>query len=220
MFERNVQKLRDIQRIDDYLERLDDEIRRANRRALAYLDYRLRSLRPIDQVVDAAIVRVMDSDEDVHDTPFAPGDMVSPANLAEPRRQEAREKASQLRETIPTDEDIARAKLRALARNVRMVNAPKLVEFVSRQLSGRPAVTSEELQISSIADVRAYQTLLVLGAAMESGSPYLQQQASAMMRGFRVRRTGDKEVENEWITGIPFRIESARKPAAAKGGTT
>jgi len=220
MFERDVQKLRDLQRIDDYLERLDDEIRRANRRALAYLDYRLRSLRPIDEVVDVAIARILDSGTDVHDTPFPPGDLVSPVNLADPRRQETREKATQLRETIPTDEDLARAKLRALARNVRMVNVPKLVEFVSRQLLCRPAVASEDLQINSIADVRAYQTLLVLGAAMDSGSPDLQREAWAMMRGFRVRRTGDKEVENKWITGVPFRIEKAKRPAAAKGGTT
>lgn len=217
MFERDVQKLRDIQRIDDYLERLDDEIRRANRRALAYLDYRLRSLRPIDKVVDAAIVRVMDCHEDIHEGPFAPGDMVSPTNLAEPRRQEAREKAPQLRETTPTDEDIARAKLRALARNLRLVNAPKLAEFVARQLSDRQTLASEELQLGGVADVRAYQTLLVLGAAMESGSAYLRQQASTMMRGFRVRRTGDKEIENKWITGVPFQIESAKKPAATKG---
>ena len=101
-----------------------------------------------------------------------------------------------------------------------MVNAPKLVEFVSRQLSGRQIILSEELQLASIADVRAYQTLLVLGAAMESGSPYLRQQASTMMRGFQVRRTGDKEMENKWISGIPFRIESANKPAATKGRAT
>lgn len=217
MFERDVQKLRDIQRIDDYLERLDDEIRRANRRALAYLDYRLRSLRPIDKVVDAAIARVMDSGEDAHEGPFAPGDMISPANLAEPRRQEVREKAPQLRETTPTDEDIARAKLRALARNLRLVNAPKLTEFVSRQLSGKQTIASEDLQLGGVADVRAYQTLLVLGAAMESGSAYLRQQASTMMRGFKVRRTGDKEIENKWITGVPFQIEIAKKPAATKG---
>ena len=217
MFERDVQKLRDIQRIDDYLERLDDEIRRANRRALAYLDYRLRSLRPIDKVVDAAIARVMDCSEDAHEGPFAPGDMISPANLAEPRRQEVREKAPQLRETTPTDEDIARAKLRALARNLRLVNAPKLAEFVSRQLSGKQTIASEDLQLGGLADVRAYQTLLVLGAAMDSGSAYLRQQASTMMRGFKVRRTGDKEIENKWITGVPFRIESAKKPAATKG---
>jgi hypothetical protein len=57
----------------------------------------------------------------------------------------------------------------------------------------------------------------VLGAAMESGSAYLRQQASTMMQGFRVRRTGDKEIENKWITGVPFQIESAKKPAATKG---
>ncbi len=220
MFERDVQKLRDIQRIDEYLERLDDEIRRANRRALAYLDYRLRSLRPIDQAVDAAIVRVMDCGEDIHDTPFGPGDMINPDNLAEPRRQEAREKAPQLRETVPTDADIARSKLRALARNVRMVTPPKLVEFVSRQLSGRPAIASEDIKLETVADVRAYQTLLVLSAAMESGSYDLRKQAATMMRGFRVRRTGDKETDNKWITGVPFRIESAKKPAPTKGGAT
>lgn len=216
-FERELQKLRDLQRIDDYLERLDDEIRRANRRALAYLDYRLRSIHPIDQLVDAAIERVLDSNEEAYDGPFPPGDLISPANLAEPRRQEAREKAAQLRETVPTEEDITRAKLRALARNVRMVNAPKLVEFVSRQLTGRSEVASDELQINSIADVRAYQTLLVLGAAMDSGSPDLQRQALAWMRGFRVRQTGDKEVEGKWISGIPFRIEKTKRPAPIKG---
>jgi hypothetical protein len=68
--------------------------------------------------------------------------------------------------------------------------------------------------------VRAYQTLLVLGAAMDSGSPDLQREALAMMRGFRVRRTGDKEAENKWITGVPFRIERAKKPAATKGEAT
>lgn len=219
MFERDVQKLRDMKRIDEYLERLDDEIRRANRLALTYLDYQLRSLRPIDQVVDAAIVRVMDCGEDIHDTPFGPGEMISPDNLAEPRRNEARERASQLRETIPTDEDIARSKLRALARNVRMVTPPKLVEFVSRQLSGQPAIASEDIKLNSVADVRAYQTLLVLSAAMESGSYDLRKQAATMMRGFRVRRTGDKETDNKWITGVPFRIESVKKPAPAKGGT-
>lgn len=217
MFERDIQKLRDIQRIDDYLERLDDEIRRANRRALAYLDYRLRSLRPIDKVVDAAIIRVLDCGADTHEGPFAPGDMISSACLAEPRRQEVREKAPQLRESAPTDEEIARSKLRAIARNLRSVNAPKLAEFVSRQLSGKQAIASEDLQLGGVADVRAYQTLLVLGAAMESGSAYLRHQALTMMRGFKVRRTGDKEIENKWITGVPFQIESAKKPAATKG---
>ncbi len=46
LFEKDIHRLLELNRIDEYLDRLDDEIRRANRRALAYLDYRLRSLRP------------------------------------------------------------------------------------------------------------------------------------------------------------------------------
>lgn len=219
MFERDIQKLLDLQRIDGYLERLDDEIRWANRKALVYLDYRLRSMRPIDQTVDAAIARVIGSGKKFHDTPFAPGEMISPIRLAEPRRQEIRQAVTELRESVPTEEDIARARLKALARNVRMVSAPKLVEFVSRQLSGKPQIESEDLKLNSVADIRAYQTLLVLGALMESGSPELKNKAAVMMRGFRVRRTGDKEAQNKWVSGIPFRIESTKKKADITGGT-
>lgn len=219
MFGRDIQKLLDLQRIDDYLERLDNEIRWANRRALVYLDYRLRSLRPIDRIVDAAIARVIASGKELHDTLFAPGDMISPTRLAEPRRQEVRQTASELREAVPTEEDIALARLKAVARNVRMVNMPKLVEFVSRQLSGKQQIESEELKLNSVSDILAYQTLLVLGALMESGSPELQKKAAVMMRGFRVKRIGDKEVRNNWLSGIPFRIENTRKQTATKGGT-
>lgn len=217
MFERDIQKLLDLQRIDDYLERLDDEIRWANRRALVYLDYRLRSLRPIDQIVDAAIARVIASRKESHDTPFAPGDMISATRLAEPRRHEVRQVASELREDAPTEEDIARAKLKALARSVRMVTAPKLIEFVSYQLSGKQKIESEELKLNSVSDIRAYQTLLLLGALMESGSTELQKKATVMMRGFRIKRTGDDEVQHKWLSGIPFRIERTGKQTTPKG---
>lgn len=38
LFQCDIQRLIDLRRIDEYLDRLDDEIRRANRQALAYLD--------------------------------------------------------------------------------------------------------------------------------------------------------------------------------------
>ncbi|HMM24732.1 MAG TPA: hypothetical protein PKA36_07990, partial [Pseudoxanthomonas mexicana] len=39
-FARSLRRLRELDRIDEYLGRLDDDIRQANRRALAFLDYR------------------------------------------------------------------------------------------------------------------------------------------------------------------------------------
>src|SRR5690606_14776915 len=42
-FGRSLRRLHELERIDEYLARLDDDIRQANRRALAFLDYRLRA---------------------------------------------------------------------------------------------------------------------------------------------------------------------------------
>lgn len=216
MFERDVQKLLDMSKIDDYLERLDDEIRRANRKALAHLDYRLRSLRPLDGVIDAAITRITGTTAEEIDVPFADGELISPMRLAEPRRATPREAASSLREAKPTAEDLALLRLKALARDARMVTTPKLVAFVSRQLAGKEVVASEDLVIESIADIRAYQTLLMLGAAVESGSMRLQLAVRPWLRGFRIRRTDKVAAPGSWVSGAPFVIERTRQHTANK----
>lgn len=217
MFERDIQKLLDMSKIDDYLERLDDEIRRANRKALAHLDYRLRSLRPLDAVIDAAIARITETAAEELAVPLSGGKLISPTRLAEPRRSIPREVASSLREATPTVEDLALLKLKALARDARMVTTPKLVAFVSRQLAGKQAVASEDLVIESIADIRAYQTLLMLGAAMDSGSTRLQLAVRPWLRGFRIRRIGKEAASGPWVSGVPFIIESTRHHSANKG---
>jgi len=59
MFERDIQKVEDLRRIDEYLDRLDDEIRSANKLALADPDYRLRAARPLDEPIGHAINSVV-----------------------------------------------------------------------------------------------------------------------------------------------------------------
>jgi len=59
LFENDIHRLLELRRIDEYLDRLDDEIRRANRRALAVLDYQLRSPRPVELAVKHAIEAVV-----------------------------------------------------------------------------------------------------------------------------------------------------------------
>src|SRR5690606_41079482 len=47
--------LEDLNRVEEYLERLDDEVRSAIKRALIVLQYRLQSIRPIDDLLRNAI---------------------------------------------------------------------------------------------------------------------------------------------------------------------
>lgn len=216
LFERDINRLFELQRIDDYLDRLDDEIRRANKRALAYLDYRLRSLRPVDRMVSAAVDAVSVGAQPRLSDPFAPGDLIGPVRLAVPRRQSARPAPAALRSQVPSDLERARSQLMRRAREARAVTPPKLAEFVRRQLDGRGAIDSEEMTLSSISDVRAYQELMSISLMMGADSRQLQQSAIGRARGFRVRAVGASEQAHPLISGVPFTIE-VRSP---KGKTS
>lgn len=207
LFERDINRLFELQRIDEYLDRLDDEIRRANKRALAFLDYRLRSLRPVDQMIRWAVQAVVANGRVNSVDPFPPGEMISGERLAEPRRHFERALPSALRKQRPSDVELARSRIMLRARDARTVTPPKLAEFVRRQLNGKTAIDSEQLIMNDIADVRAYQTLSTIGTAMSAKSRHLQLSAESMTRGYRINLTGLSEVENDFVSGPPFTIE-------------
>ncbi len=213
LFEKDVHRLLELNRIGEYLDRLDDEIRRANRRALAYLDYRLRSLRPVDHLVKQAIATALAGNLPVVSDPFPPGDMISGDRLAEPRKAIDRAPPSSLRRQRPSDAQVARSHIMLRAREARSVTPPKLAEFVVGRLAGAAQVRSDKLELSTIADVRAYQTLAGLGLAMSSDSRRLQLAATAMAKGFRVTLVDDTEPEGTLIAGRPFTIERRKAPA-------
>jgi len=215
LFEKDIYRLLELNRIDEYLDRLDDEIRRANRRALAYLDYRLRSLRPVDQLVKQAIAAAIEGNLPLVSDPFPPGDMISGDRLAEPRKTLERAAPSNLRRQLPSEAQIARSRIMLRARDARSMTPPKLVEYVLGHLDGAASVSSDHLVLTSIADVRAYQTLAGLGLAMSSDSRRLQLSATAMAKGFRVTLADTNEPEGALIAGRSFTIER-RKVTAEK----
>ncbi|MGF6647350.1 Wadjet anti-phage system protein JetA family protein [Paraburkholderia sp. GAS82] len=210
MFERDIARLHELSMIDEYLDRLDDEIRRANKRALVFLDYRLRSSRPLDAAIATAINKIVERGETEHLTGFAPGRLVGPAVLAEPRQHVKRKQPDALRKRIPSAADIARAQLMAKARAARSVTVPELAEYVLRHLGNEDAVESAELTVESIKDARVLQTISAVALSMSSASRQLNTIASLTARGFRAEFSGDEEVTGEYMGGKPFLI-SIRK---------
>ncbi|MEO9163508.1 MAG: Wadjet anti-phage system protein JetA family protein [Casimicrobiaceae bacterium] len=218
LFEKDIARLLEIQRIDEYLERLDDEIRRANKRALAFLDYRLRSLRPIDHLLTQAIGVVLAA-ETKHGPdalphaplPFAPGDLIGPALLAEPRRPAQRIPTTALRTAVVSIEELAKARIRLRARDARSITPPKLTDFVRRQLGDQLVIASADLELASVTDVMSAQTLMSVALAMSSGSRSLELSAMAMARGFRVRFTDTEEVASPLVSSLPYAIELNRR---------
>jgi hypothetical protein len=208
-YERDVARLLELSRIDEYLNRLDDEIRRANRRALAYLDYSVRTVRPIDQLIQAAIANVKERQVFIMSDPFPPAEMASGENLAEPRRLVKRPSPSGLRNMAPSPEDLARARLMLKAREARTITPPKLGAFVVRQLQHREAVDSRDMQLAAVGDIRAYQTLSTVSLAMTSSSERLKLQTKSIARGFAVTPQGIEEEPHRFISGKAYSVVGA-----------
>lgn len=203
LFERDIQRIDELQRIDEYLDRLDDEIRAANKQALAYLEYRLKSARPIDQLIDHAINAVLVNPSALQAAPFAPGHCIDPHRMAEPRPDVQRRPPNALRKQVMSPYEEARAKLLLRARNRRLLSMPRVAQFVRQQLGNQPSINSRAIAQDSIEAVRCLQALIVVAAANRSGSQHLRLQARAMTGGFTVQPTGGEET-TEGLTHEPF----------------
>lgn len=210
LFERDIYRLSELQRIDEYLDRLDDEIRRANKRALAFLDYRLRSLMPTDHMVKLAIESLLECGDPSMADPFAPSEMISEDRLAEPRKAVERAVPSSLRKIVVSDEQIARSRVMLRARSNRIVTPLGLATYAKNQLDGKDVIGNEDLKINGISDVRMYQTLSTLSLQMSAKSRKMRMDALAMTRGFRVVIKNEPETPHDHISSMPFTVE-ARK---------
>lgn len=213
LFERDIQRIDELQRIDEYLDRLDDEIRAANKRALAYLEYRLKAARPLDKLIDQAIGVVLANPNATRATPFAPGFCVGPNRLAEPRAETHRKPPTNLRKLTMSPEEEARAKLLLRARDRRMMSLPRLAEFVRRQLGEESRVNSSAIAQDTIEAVRGLQTLCVIAAAVGSDSALLRTQARSMTSGFSVVPM-DGEETSDGLTHRTFDLELRQRRKA------
>jgi hypothetical protein len=216
MFEKCLSRLLDLNRIDEYLDRLDDEVRRANKRALAYLDYRLRSLQPVDHLVRRAIDALLVGGADQLGDPFAPGEMMGAGKLAVPRQIIERAAPAALRTERPSIEKIAKSNIMLRARESRIMNEPKLAKFVLSQLNTKPVMKSGDLKLAGVSDIRAYQHLAQIGLLMSAPGSRLRSKGQAMAMGFKVQLTDDEDHHGNLIEGKAFTIERRRKVPTEK----
>lgn len=211
MFQRDIQRIDELHRIDEYLDRLDDEIRSANKRALAYLDYRLKAARPLDTLIGQAIDAVINSPAAAGHAPFAPGTCMGPERLASPRVEVVRNAPAALRNQVMSPQEEARARLHLRARDRRLMSAPRLAAYVRQQVGSSDSAASTALDTTTVEGVRALQALCVAAGARASGSAALADHARSIASGFTVVRTGTDEEEADGITHIPFDVRLRRR---------
>lgn len=184
---RSLRRLRELERIDEYLGRLDEDIRQANRRALAFLDYRMRAPAKLDVLLKRAIRGALSAPADALRLPVAPGALMDDAQLRPPRRKPQPIPRSANAIEQPTPEQLARLSLLRRMKRARLVNAEDMARYVARHLAHAGSVDSTRLGIASIEDLRAYQTLLTLALRSHRiGGLRRDDPLGRIARGFRV----------------------------------
>jgi hypothetical protein len=184
--QRSLRRLHELERIDEYLSRLDEDVRQANRRALAFLDYRLRAPDKLDVLLRRACRGVLQAPADALRLPVAPGALMDENQLRPPQRKPQPIPRSANIVQPPTPEQLARLSLLRRIKRARLVTAEDMANYVGRHLAGA-SVDSAQLSVESIADLRAYQTLLTLALRSHRiGGLRRDDPLGRVLRGFRV----------------------------------
>ncbi len=207
-FSRSLRRLRELERIDEYLERLDDDIRQANRRALAFLDYRLRAPAKLDVLLHRACRGSLAAPADALRLPVAPGGLMEESRLRPPRAKPRPIPRSANAVQAPTPEQLARLSLLRRMKRARLVTAEDMARYVGRHLAPSGEIDSSALSIGSIEDLRAYQTLLTLAQrSRRIGGLRRDDPLGRLLRGFRVELlSADTPTDNDWLRAPRFVI--------------
>ncbi len=205
-FQRDLQRLYELDRIEEYLERLDEEIRVANRRALAFLEYKLRAIRPIDNLLRQTMDRLI-ANPDIDVAPvFPPDALMGGARLAQPRKEVPRLAPTPLRQMIISDRTRAIGNLVRRAQERRSITPMKLRAYAEKVLQDTAAAGSEALPCGSIEDLRAFQALTSVAMATNSRIARLEMEGRASAPGMELRYTSDEAAEHPYLSGKPFTL--------------
>jgi hypothetical protein len=138
--------------------------------------------------------------------------LMSASRLAEPRAVVERAKPGALRKSKPSPEQLARSELLRRALRARAVSPSTVEALVKRSLGAQERITSAEMQVETVPELRAYQQLQIIALAINSHSRELKLRFRPFVRGFSIRPTGAKEVSGPLMTGLPFELQ-ATSPA-------
>lgn len=181
LYERDNRQLLRLRDVEAQLHRLDEEIRSANQKAMALLEYRLRAPRQFDKLIVRAIAGAGAVPEEHISLPAPSGlHHASEYALAKPRQYQSPPTATQLQRRVPTIEERARENLRQLMVKNRQVTPRHLARYVARHMGSAKSVAAEALAIETINDLCCYQRLVLM--AMRSGGPPLKRKADIQLQ--------------------------------------
>jgi hypothetical protein len=205
-FQRDLQRLYELHRIEEYLKRLDEEIRVANRRALAFLEYKLRAIRPIDNLLRQTMDRLIANPSFDVAPVFPPDTLMAGVRLAQPRKDAPRLQPTPLRQVIISERARAINNLVRRSQERRSITPMKLRAYAEKALQDKASSHSDNLPCESIEDLRAFQALTSVAMATNSRIARLEMEGRAAAPGIELRHTTDEAADHPYLSAKPFTL--------------
>jgi len=184
---------------------------------LIVLQYRLQSIRPIDDLLRQAIDGLLSrGPEGGFEGPqvFAPDGLLSASRLAQQRKETQRHAPSALRQEVLSEHTRAVGNLVRRAQERRRITPAKLRAYAKSALGLHDKVSSHDLPVGSIEDLRAYQSFNSLATALKSKIATSAMQARRQIPGLDVIYDEDGSSEHPYLVAQSFEIR-LRKPSPA-----
>lgn len=213
LYERDTRLLKRLREVEDQLRRLDEEVRSANKRAMAYFEYKMRSPGRFDILIARALSAVGHIEDDHVALPPRPiRHLGSEATLAPPRRAPRDSSSVDVEDIPPTPDQLARDVLRRAMNEERLVTPIKLAQYVARHLGSSRSITSDALTVASINDLCCYQRLLVI--ALRNDTPREKRGSDVHLNfvpGLSVSFEDEAITSNDYMNHRRFIIEATRR---------
>lgn len=172
LYERDTRLLLRLRDVEHQLQRLDEEIREANQKAMVFIEYKLRAPKHLDKLIDRALSATTVLEEGAIALPPAPKlRHASRWGLAKPRSLPTPSEATAVERAQPTLAELAMQALRRRMAEARMVKPVQLANYVLRHLMHERRITSDALTIESINDLCCYQRLLLMASRADCPAP-------------------------------------------------
>lgn len=167
--ERDFKRYGVFHRIEAHLDRLNSVVVAANKQAMAYISYRIRTRADFDRVIDRSlelISKVPNSCE--IDTPFAAGASLGDETLATPKKPRVPPKRNVMKSRQLSSRQIAINRLKRDMRSHRSISRRVMAQYLDMALGDADELSNDNLPIATIRDLCSFLRLIRLAAVAQS----------------------------------------------------
>jgi len=209
LFERDVSRFLLFTQIENHLDRLDDSINRATRRAVAYINYSLRTRSHIDRLIRQCVESAERADElgIPIEAGLPSGPLFSEQRLREPRVPATPPQRSTIRKRSMTPQERARVLLHKAMTRRRELTPRMIGGYLKAQAEKGAPLTSDGMRIETVEDLVAFASLSRLGMGsrrllIQAGYPLATQMPDVLV-ALEPGRTS----ENEYLIVPKFTVK-------------